>query len=79
MIFSTGTYLFLDADIKGTVAYVKDCARQARSSWVAATRIRDYVAGAIDQFQPENAGTLSFVLLKTPLHHHVASAVMQDH
>ncbi|KAL3142991.1 hypothetical protein ABBQ38_003272 [Trebouxia sp. C0009 RCD-2024] len=51
-----GTYLFLDADIEATVEYVKRCAQKARTGWLAATRIRDYVAGAIDEFQPENAG-----------------------
>lgn len=59
---STGTYLFLDADIEATVSYVKECAQKARASWVAATRIRDYVEGAIDKFQPQGAGTV-FVLL----------------
>lgn len=56
---ATGTYLFLDAKIEDTVAYVKECAKKARSSWLAATRIREYVAGAIDQFQPDNAGTVA--------------------
>lgn len=52
----SGTYLFLDAPIEATVSYVKDCAVKARSSLIGATRIRDYVAGAIDKFQPEGAG-----------------------
>lgn len=63
---STGTYLFLDADIEATVEYVKRCAQKARTGWLAATRIRDYVAGAIDEFQPENAGIVSSVVLLMP-------------
>ena len=52
-----GTYLFLDADIEKTIEYIKECAGKARKSLLAATKIRKYVAGAIDRFQPDDAGT----------------------
>ena len=49
-----GTYLFLDADIEKTVDYIKECAKRARSNWRDATRIRVYLAGAIDRFLPKD-------------------------
>ncbi len=52
----TGTYLFLDAPIEETIEYIKECAVRARSGWVNATKIREYVAGAIANFTPANAG-----------------------
>ena len=57
----TGTYLFLDADIESTIEYIKACATRARSGLLNATKIREYVAGAIANYQPPNAG-------KTTLH-----------
>ena len=51
-----GTYLFLDADIEKTVTYIKECAERARSSFRNAFRISEYVAGAIDRFNPPGAG-----------------------
>lgn len=51
-----GTYLFLDAPIEETIEYIKECATRARSGWVNATKIREYVAGAIANFTPANAG-----------------------
>ena len=51
---AAGTYLFLDADIDKTVQYIKKCAIRARSNHRDATRIREYVAGAIDNFLPKD-------------------------
>ncbi|KAL0051560.1 hypothetical protein WJX82_009808 [Trebouxia sp. C0006] len=51
-----GTYLFLDAPIEETIEYIKECALRARSGLINATKIREYVAGAISNFTPANAG-----------------------
>lgn len=53
---AAGTYLFLDADIEGTIEYIKDCATRARQSIRGALSISTYVGGAIDRFQPAGAG-----------------------
>ena len=71
----SGTYLFLDAPIEDTVEYVKQCAVKARSSLIGATRIRDYVAGAIDRFQPQGAGSPT----QSPMHSLVMPTICIAH
>lgn len=68
LISLTGTYLFLDADIEATIEYIKDCAREARSGLINATKIRKYVAGAIANFTPRNAGKNSLQCLALMSH-----------
>ena len=66
--------MFLDTNIAETLEYIKDRAEEARASWWSTIfslyKIRQYLAGAMEESLPENAGTL-LVLSPTPSELHM--------